>query len=195
MVMLLMIVDDDGLGSESELVWVEKFKLSEWTRAAATAAAVSSSDDDLRIVDVDDGKENEVRVVVRDGGGDEDVMGMMMVREMGDVVKVSEGKTAKAFAAKSAAESFSIVVEFVVMVNLGGKFKVLFEIEGVGEVVDLDGDIGVVGCWFVEFSRAFKVDMKGVMYNARVVSSVGIVVVVVVNVDVVKIESVYCEFV
>ena len=189
------IADDDGSGSESEPAWVEKFKSPERTRAAATAAAASSSDDDLRIVDADDGKENEARAAVRDGGGDEDAMGTTTARETGDAAKASEGKTAKALAAKPAAESSSTAVELVATANLGGKSKVLFEIEGTGEAVDLDGDTGAVGRWLAESSRALKVDMKGVMYNARVVSSAGTVVVVAVNADVAKIESVHREFV
>ena len=119
------IADDDGSGSESEPAWVEKFKSPERTRAAATAAAASSSDDDLRIVDADDGKENEARAAVRDGGGDEDAMGTTTARETGDAAKASEGKTAKALAAKPAAESSSTAVELVATANLGGKSKVV----------------------------------------------------------------------
>ena len=192
------IEDDDGTGSESEPAWVEKFKSPERVgaaAAAAAAAAASSSDDDLRIVDADDGEARDARAAVKDGDGDADATGTTAARGVGDAAKASEGKTAKALAARAAAESSSTAVELVATANLGGKSKVLFEIEGAGEAVDLDGDTGAVGRWLAESSRALKVDMKGVMYNARVVSSAGTVVVVAVNADVAKIESVHREFV
>jgi len=72
---------------------------------------------------------------------------------------------------------------------------VLFEIEGRGDAVDLDGDTGAVGRWLAEDKRALKVDMKGVMYNARVVRCAGTVVVVAASAGVAKIESVHREFV
>jgi len=91
--------------------------------------------------------------------------------------------------------SSSTRVDLVATANLGGKSKVLFEIEGSGEAIDLDGDTGAVGRWLAESSRALKVDMKGVMYNARVVPAAGSIVVVAVNGDVAKIESVHREFI
>lgn len=86
-------------------------------------------------------------------------------------------------------------VDLVATSNLGGKSKVLFEIEGAGEAVDLDGDTGAVGRWLAESARSLKVDMKGVMYNARVAPCAGTVVVVAVNADQAKIESVHREYV
>jgi len=91
--------------------------------------------------------------------------------------------------------SSSTRVDLVATANLGGKSKVLFEIEGAGEAIDLDGDTGAVGRWLAESSRALKVDMKGVMYNARVVPAAGSIVVVALNGDVAKIESVHREFI
>jgi hypothetical protein len=89
----------------------------------------------------------------------------------------------------------STSVDLVATSNLGGKSKVLFEIEGAGEAVDLDGDTGAVGRWLAESARSLKVDMKGVMYNARVAPCAGTVVVVAVNADQAKIESVHREYV
>jgi hypothetical protein len=89
----------------------------------------------------------------------------------------------------------STSVDLIATTNLGGKTKVLFEIEGSGEAVDLDGDTGAVGRWLAEGARALKVDMKGVMYNARVAPCAGTVVIVAVNADQAKIESVHREYV
>ena len=45
--------------------------------------------------------------------------------------------------------------------------KVLFELEGTGEAVDLEGDVGVVGRLLSE-SNSMQMDLKGVVYNARI---------------------------
>ena len=50
--------------------------------------------------------------------------------------------------------------------------KVFFELEGTGEAVDLEGDVGVVGRLLSNASEkhgsGLQMDMKGVIYNARI---------------------------
>ena len=75
------------------------------------------------------------------------------------------------------------------------KSKVFFEIEGVGEAVDLEGDVGVVGRLLTENSAHMQMDLKGVVYNARILSTPCSVVILAVNQTEAKVESVSNDFV
>ena len=72
--------------------------------------------------------------------------------------------------------------------------KVLFELEGTGEAVDLEGDVGVVGRLLSE-SNSMQMDLKGVVYNARILPTPASVVILAVNQTEAKVESVANDFV
>lgn len=72
--------------------------------------------------------------------------------------------------------------------------KVLFELEGAGEAVDLEGDVGVVGRLLSE-SNSMQMDLKGVVYNARVLPTPASIVILAVNQTEAKVESVANDFV
>jgi hypothetical protein len=72
--------------------------------------------------------------------------------------------------------------------------KVIFECEGAGEAVDLEGDVGVVGRLLTEAS-SMQMDLKGVVYNARVLPTPASVVILSVTQSEAKIDSVANDFV
>ena len=72
--------------------------------------------------------------------------------------------------------------------------KVFFECEGTGEAVDLEGDVGVVGRLLTE-SASVQMDLKGVVYDARILPTPTSVVILAVNATEAKVESVSNDFV
>lgn len=203
------IKDDDlEMDDATEPAWMEKFRSPESLGRAVRAAEVSSEEEENEEADAE-----LTRPVLREsiGGVKEDDGGAgTSGRRRGNavedpfdapVVEKTQTKTKsgdsprKPSAPPPKPDGSSTRVDLVATSNLGGKSKVLFEIEGAGEAVDLDGDTGAVGRWLAESARSLKVDMKGVMYNARVAPCAGTVVVVAVNADQAKIESVHREYV
>ena len=77
--------------------------------------------------------------------------------------------------------------------------KVFFELEGTGEAVDLEGDVGVVGRLLSDVSEkhgsGLQMDMKGVIYNARILSTPSSVVILAVHANEAKVESITHDFV
>ena len=77
--------------------------------------------------------------------------------------------------------------------------KVFFELEGTGEAVDLEGDVGVVGRLLSNASEkhgsGLQMDMKGVIYNARILPTPASVVILAVNANEAKVESITHDFV
>ena len=208
--MTLPKIKDDELEMDdaTEPAWMEKFRSPESLGRAVRAAEVSSEEEENEEADAE-----LTRPVLREsiGGVKEDDGGAgTSGRRRGNavedpfdapVVEKTQTKTKsgdsprKPSAPPPKPDGSSTRVDLVATSNLGGKSKVLFEIEGAGEAVDLDGDTGAVGRWLAESARSLKVDMKGVMYNARVAPCAGTVVVVAVNADQAKIESVHREYV
>ena len=181
--------DEGGDGSDSEPAWLKKFSSPAVGRAAAIASSSSSEDanEAERTIETATKTNTETQ---SDARAKDEITA--------PTTKPTTVKPALALAPPprdGSSTSSSTRVDLVATANLGGKSKVLFEIEGSGEAIDLDGDTGAVGRWLAESSRALKVDMKGVMYNARVVPAAGSIVVVAVNGDVAKIESVHREFI
>ena len=184
--------DEGGDGSDSEPAWLKKFSSPAAAgRAAAVGSSSSSSSEDANeaVRTTETAKETSEKT-------------QSDARAKDAVIASAKPTTVKPAPAPAPAPprdgsstSSSTRVDLVATANLGGKSKVLFEIEGAGEAIDLDGDTGAVGRWLAESSRALKVDMKGVMYNARVVPAAGSIVVVALNGDVAKIESVHREFI
>ena len=76
--------------------------------------------------------------------------------------------------------------------------KVFFELEGTGEAVDLEGDVGVVGRLLSDVSEkhgsGLQMDMKGVIYNARILPTSSVVILAV-NANEAKVESITHDFV
>jgi len=72
--------------------------------------------------------------------------------------------------------------------------KVFFECEGVGEAVDLEGDVGVVGRLLTE-SASVQMDLKGVVYDARILPTPTSIVILAVNATEAKVESVSNDYV
>ena len=72
--------------------------------------------------------------------------------------------------------------------------KVFFECEGTGEAVDLEGDVGVVGRLLTE-SASVQMDLKGVVYDARILPTPTSIVILAVNATEAKVESVSNDFV
>ena len=72
--------------------------------------------------------------------------------------------------------------------------KVFFECEGTGEAVDLEGDVGVVGRLLTE-STSVQMDLKGVVYDARILPTPTSIVILAVNATEAKVESVSNDFV
>lgn len=183
-----VINDNDEDASASEEAWMNRFK-SPLKRVVGDAGASSSSSDDIEALPKPrlsvDARKRESKEDENDGNKTEIKVGASEVTE----------ETREKMEAATTGASSSTRVDLVASAHLGGKSKVLFEIEGNGEAVDLDGDTGAVGRWLAESARSLKVDMKGLMYNARVVPLAGTVVVVAVNGDVAKIDSVHREFV
>ena len=203
------IKDDDlEMDDATEPAWMEKFRSPESLGRAVRAAEVSSEEEENEEDDAE-----LTRPVLRESIGgvkDDDGRAGTSGRRRGDAVedpfdaplvektqtKTKSGDSPrKPSAPPPKPDGSSTRVDLVATSNLGGKSKVLFEIEGAGEAVDLDGDTGAVGRWLAESARSLKVDMKGVMYNARVAPCAGTVVVVAVNADQAKIESVHREYV
>jgi len=184
--------DEGGDGSDSEPAWLKKFSSPAAAgRAAAVASSSASSSEDANeaVRTTETAKETSEKT-------------QSDARAKDAVIASAKPTTVKPAPAPApppprdgSSTSSSTRVDLVATANLGGKSKVLFEIEGAGEAIDLDGDTGAVGRWLAESSRALKVDMKGVMYNARVVPAAGSIVVVALNGDVAKIESVHREFI
>ena len=174
--------------SESEPAWLERFASRD---AGRVTAAMSSSSDEAG----DDGAEAAGAASEGARGSEGEVRVEGDARVERSVKAETERAEVKRAEAPKPVESSSTRVDLVAAAHLGGKSKVLFEIEGAGEAVDLDGDTGAVGRWLAEGSRSLKVDMKGVMYHARVLPLASSVVFVAVNADVAKIESVHREFV
>ena len=77
--------------------------------------------------------------------------------------------------------------------------KVFFELEGTGEAVDLEGDVGVVGRLLSNTSEkhgsGLQMDMKGVIYDARILPTPASVVILAVNATEAKVESITHDFV
>lgn len=77
--------------------------------------------------------------------------------------------------------------------------KVLFECEGIGEAVDLEGDVGVVGRLLSDNSDKSKsglqVDLKGVIYNARVLPTPASIVILAVSQTEAKVEFIANDYV
>jgi len=182
----LPIARDDE--SESEPAWLKRFTPPD---ALRVMAATSSSSD--AAAGDDDAEGEAEREGERRSEGKDQIE--RSANEKKATVEVKGAAAVKGAEAPKPVESSSTRVDLVASAHLGGKSKVLFEIEGAGEAVDLDGDTGAVGRWLAEGSRSLKVDMKGVMYHARVLPLASSVVVVAVNADVAKIESVHREFV
>ena len=182
-----------------EPAWMAKFKSPDAGISAALASSSSSSDADeekdeeLTAPTIDDGKENNERRV-RASIGDAGTSGIKETKPTSSPLRKPTSAGA-VVAPKAPIEGSSTSIELVVPATSQGKSKVLFEIEGSGEAIDLDGDTGAVGRWLAEGSRSLKVDMKGVMYNARVVPCAGTVVIVSVGSDVAKVESIHREYV
>jgi len=185
--------DEGGDGSDSEPAWLKKFSSPAVGRAAAAVASSSSSED-----------ANEAAQTIETATKTNTETQSDARAKDESIAPTTKPTTVKPAPAPppppppprdGSSTSSSTRVDLVATANLGGKSKVLFEIEGSGEAIDLDGDTGAVGRWLAESSRALKVDMKGVMYNARVVPAAGSIVVVAVNGDVAKIESVHREFI
>ena len=183
--------DEGGDGSDSEPAWLKKFSSPAVGRAAAAVASSSSSEDANEAAQTIETATKTNTETQSDARAKDEVTA--------PTTKPTTVKPAPAPPPPpprdGSSTSSSTRVDLVATANLGGKSKVLFEIEGSGEAIDLDGDTGAVGRWLAESSRALKVDMKGVMYNARVVPAAGSIVVVAVNGDVAKIESVHREFI
>ena len=78
--------------------------------------------------------------------------------------------------------------------NSLNRSKVFFECEGVGEAVDLEGDVGVVGRLLTE-STSMQMDLKGVVYDARILQTPCSIVILAVNQTEAKVESVANDFV
>lgn len=203
------IKDDDlEMDDATEPAWMEKFRSPESLGRAVRAAEVSSEEEENEEDDAE-----LTRPVLRESIGgvkDDDDGAGTSGRKRGNavedpfdapVVQKTQTKTKSGDAPRKPSapppkpDGSSTRVDLVATSNLGGKSKVFFEIEGAGEAVDLDGDTGAVGRWLAESARSLKVDMKGVMYNARVAPCAGTVVVVAVNADQAKIESVHREYV
>jgi hypothetical protein len=72
--------------------------------------------------------------------------------------------------------------------------KVFFECEGTGEAVDLEGDVGVVGRLLTE-SSSVQMDLKGVVYDARILPTPTSIVILAVNATEAKVESVCNDYV
>ena len=72
--------------------------------------------------------------------------------------------------------------------------KVFFECEGTGEAVDLEGDVGVVGRLLTE-SASVQMDLKGVVYDARILPTPTSIVILAVNATEAKVESVSNDYV
>jgi hypothetical protein len=71
---------------------------------------------------------------------------------------------------------------------------VFFECEGTGEAVDLEGDVGVVGRLLTE-SSSVQMDLKGVVYDARILPTPTSIVILAVNATEAKVESVCNDYV
>ena len=69
-----------------------------------------------------------------------------------------------------------------------------FECEGTGEAVDLEGDVGVVGRLLTE-SASVQMDLKGVVYDARILPTPTSIVILAVNATEAKVESVSNDYV
>ncbi len=186
--------DEGGDGSDSEPAWLKKF--SSPAAAGRAAAVASSSSSSSSSEDANEAVRTTETAKETSEKTESDA------RAKDAVIASAKPTTVKPAPAPApppprdgSSTSSSTRVDLVATANLGGKSKVLFEIEGAGEAIDLDGDTGAVGRWLAESSRALKVDMKGVMYNARVVPAAGSIVVVALNGDVAKIESVHREFI
>ena len=157
----------------TEPAWMEKFRSPESLGRAVRAAEVSSEEEENEEADAE-----LTRPVLREsiGGVKEDDGGAgTSGRRRGNavedpfdapVVEKTQTKTKsgdsprKPSAPPPKPDGSSTRVDLVATSNLGGKSKVLFEIEGAGEAVDLDGDTGAVGRWLAESARSLKVDMK-----------------------------------
>jgi len=73
--------------------------------------------------------------------------------------------------------------------------KVFFECEGTGEAVDLEGDVGVVGRLLTESEGGMQMDLKGVLYDARILSTPTSIAILAVTATEAKVESVSNDFV
>ena len=185
--------DEGGDGSDSEPAWLKKFSSPAAAgRAAAVASSSASSSEDANeaVRTTETAKETSEKTQ-----SDARAKDAVIASAKPTTVKPTPAPAPPPPPRDGSSTSSSTRVDLVATANLGGKSKVLFEIEGAGEAIDLDGDTGAVGRWLAESSRALKVDMKGVMYNARVVPAAGSIVVVALNGDVAKIESVHREFI
>ena len=185
--------DEGGDGSDSEPAWLKKFSSPAAAgRAAAVASSSASSSEDANeaVRTTETAKETSEKTE-----SDARAKDAVIASAKPTTVKPAPAPAPPPPSRDGSSTSSSTRVDLVATANLGGKSKVLFEIEGAGEAIDLDGDTGAVGRWLAESSRALKVDMKGVMYNARVVPAAGSIVVVALNGDVAKIESVHREFI
>jgi len=196
--------DDDDDGESDEPAWMEKFRSPESLGRAVRDAAETLSEEAGREEEEedDDGIARARRAGTSGrtrGEGEDPFDDAPAGRSTGTTETTRrtglDAEARKPAPAPKTTDGSSTSVDLVATSNLGGKSKVLFEIEGAGEAVDLDGDTGAVGRWLAESARSLKVDMKGVMYNARVAPCAGTVVVVAVNADQAKIESVHREYV
>ena len=77
--------------------------------------------------------------------------------------------------------------------------KIFFECEGAGESVDLEGDVGVVGRLLsdpsAKYTSGVKVDLKGVIYDAKILPTPASIVVLAVNQTEAKVECIANDYV
>jgi hypothetical protein len=77
--------------------------------------------------------------------------------------------------------------------------KVFFECEGTGEAVDLEGDVGVVGRLLSDSSdkdkSGLQVDLKGIIYNAKILPTPASIVILTVSQTEARIESISNDYV